>query len=289
MSRCLLALSAFSLFLLAFASIGSAQDFPVLKGDLLGQSPPDSLPAIFAPGIVSVEGRYEYGLAVSPDGNEIFFTADGPGEGLMVTRRIDGVWTRPEAAHLTRAGIWEFEAFYTVDGRRVFFSAIDTEDKCRIWCATRDSSGWSPAEVLVSPVNDVDVFWATFTADGTMYYTDIKQRRIYRSKPQDGIYRQTEEAGIAIGVHPFVSPDGTFILFNGQDDIYVAFRRDDETWGEPRRLGDRINSSYAETCPSLSPDGKYIFFSRYNEPEGKSNIYWVSSGIIEEVRHSSMK
>lgn len=289
MFRRLLVSSAFLFFLFVFARISSAQDFPVLKGDFLGQAPPDSVPAIFAPGIVSVEGRYEYGLAISPDGGEIFFTAEDPGEGLMVTRRIDGVWTGPEAAHLTRSGIWEFEAFYTVDGRKVFFSAIDKEGKCRIWCAAKDSSEWSPAAMLVSSVNDVDVFWATFATDGTMYYTDIKQRRIFRSKPHEGVYGRPEEAGIAFGVHPFVSPDGTFILFNAKNDIYAAFRQDDGTWGEPQRLGDRVNSSSTETCPSLSPDGKYIFFSRYNDLEGKSNIYWVDSGIIEEARKSSLK
>jgi hypothetical protein len=37
---------------------------------------------------------------------------------------------------------------------------------------------------------------------------------------------------------------------------------------------------HSETCPSLSPDGRYLFFSRYNEPGGLSNIYWISSAVI---------
>ncbi len=266
-----------------------AQDFPVLKGDYLGQTPPDSIPEIFAPGLVSVEGRYEYGLAVSPDGMEIFFTGDGPGDGLMVTRQIDGVWTKPEPANLTGKGIWEFEAFYTVDGRKVIFSAIEQDRKSRLWCSEKDSAGWSTATMLESPVNAKDVFWATFTEDGTMYYTDINEGKIYLSELVEGAYKDTEDVGLPFGVHPFVSPDESFILFNARKDLYITFRQDDTTWGEPLPLGDQINSSYVETCPSLSPDGKYMFFSRYNEPDEKSNIYWVSSAIIEKLRPAGLK
>lgn len=39
-------------------------------------------------------------------------------------------------------------------------------------------------------------------------------------------------------------------------------------------------SEHSETCPSLSPDGAFLFFSRYDEPDGIANIYWISSGVI---------
>src|SRR5512145_203655 len=87
-----------------------------LNSDYLGQTPPGSTPEIFAPDIVSVTGRYEYGVALSPDGDEIFFTAEDPGHGLMITRRVDGEWTTPKVANLRGVNQWEFEAFYTRDG-----------------------------------------------------------------------------------------------------------------------------------------------------------------------------
>jgi hypothetical protein len=45
-----------------------------------------------------------------------------------------------------------------------------------------------------------------------------------------------------------------------------------------------VNTEFAETCPSLSPDGEFIFFSRYNEPEGRSNIYWISANLMQTAR-----
>jgi hypothetical protein len=268
-----------------------------LAGDYLGQTPPDSTPEVFAPGIVSVVGRYEYGLAVSPDGDEIFFTADDPGRGLMVVRRIDGRWTQPEVANLRGNDSWEFEAFYTVDGQSLFFASREAVDEgiSKFWYVEKGPDGWGEAQVLDSPVNEAEVFWATFTGDGTMYYTNVDKIKIYRARQVDGAYPEVEDIGLPRGAHSSVAPDESFLLFNssglggaGESDIFISFRQGDDTWGAPRNMGPEINTAYFETCPSLSPDGRYIFFSRYDEPDGKSNIYWVSSAIIERLRETDM-
>jgi len=65
----------------AFAFIVNAQN------NNFFDNPPGSNPKIFAKGIVSVQDRYEYGLAISPDYNEIFFTASTPGDGFMIMKK----------------------------------------------------------------------------------------------------------------------------------------------------------------------------------------------------------
>jgi len=259
--------------------------------DYLGQTPPGSTPEIFVPDIVSVTGRYEYGVALSPDGDEIFFTAEDPGPGLMITRWVDGEWTTPEVANLRGVNQWEFEAFYTPDGQKLFFSSNDNSNSSRLWYVEKGPKGWGEAQYLDSPVNETDVFWATFTSEGTMYYTNINELQIYRAEQVDGAYPAVENTGLPQALHPFVSPDESFLLFNssalggfGKSDLFISFRQEDGTWGTPLNLGEKINTGYHETCPSLSPDGQYIFFSRYNESGGKSNIYWVSSAVIEHLR-----
>jgi Tol biopolymer transport system component len=260
--------------------------------DYLGQTPPGSTPEIFAPDVVSVDGRYEYGVAISPDGDELFFTADDPGAGLMVMRRVNGEWTQPEAANLRGNHSWEFEAFYTQDGQKLFFASMNGMTS-KLWYVEKGADGWGEAQYLDSPANEASAFWATFTTDGTMYYTNVSKIRIFRAAQVDGAYPEVEDIGLPMGGHPSIAPDESYLLFNstglggfGEDDIFVTFRQNDGTWSEPLNLGEEINTGYAETCASLSPDGKYIFFSRYNESGGKSNIYWVSSEIIERLHEA---
>lgn len=262
-----------------------SKEFPILKGDYLGQETPDSIPVIFAPGIISKENRYEYGLSISPDGNEILFTASRPGPGLMVSRKVNEIWTEPIKANLRGNDSWEFEGFYTIDGKKIYFSSHPGDLKSRLWCSEKDSSDWGKAELLDSPINSRDVFWATFTSEGTMYYTDIKESKIYRSKLEDGKYLTSEDIGFTSVAHPSIAPDESFMLLNNSDgEILISFHQDNDSWSEPLLLGDKINTQFLETCPSLSPDGKYIFFSRYNDIENKSDIYWVKSTIINDIK-----
>ena len=54
-------------------------------GPYLGQDPPGQVASVFAPGLVSVTGDYEYALSMSPDGDTILFTPPDrrrPGAGV---------------------------------------------------------------------------------------------------------------------------------------------------------------------------------------------------------------
>ena len=120
-----------------------------------------------------------------------------------------------------------------------------------------------------------------------MYYTNLAARRIYRAELDGQSVSSVEDAGLEFGLHAFIAPDESFVLVDareadslGESDIYVAFRESDGSWGRPLNLGPGVNSEFSETCPSLSADGKYLFFSRYNEPNEVSDIYWIDSTVI---------
>ncbi len=49
----------------------------------------------------------------------------------------------------------------------------------------------------------------------------------------------------------------------GGSDIYVSDRQADGTWGEPRNLGDGVNTPENEEAPFLSNDGQTLYFSSY--------------------------
>ncbi|GAB5557480.1 MAG: OmpA family protein [Schleiferiaceae bacterium] len=67
-----------------------------------------------------------------------------------------------------------------------------------------------------------------------------------------------------------LSADGRFLFFAGCErydgmgscDIYMSYRKRDGSWSAPKNLGDSINSRAWESQPSISADGKTLYFAR---------------------------
>ncbi|MEQ9403090.1 MAG: OmpA family protein [Cyclobacteriaceae bacterium] len=81
-----------------------------------------------------------------------------------------------------------------------------------------------------------------------------------------------------------ISSDGNTMIFSSCDrrdsfgscDLYLS-RRTNTGWSKPRNLGKTLNSKYWEAQPSLSADGKTLYFSS-NRPGGIGRRdLWVSS------------
>ncbi|HSG27216.1 MAG TPA: hypothetical protein VLA34_01960, partial [Candidatus Krumholzibacterium sp.] len=105
--------------------------------------------------------------------------------------------------------------------------------------------------------------------------------------------RQVEGPGGTVNTeyseaHPFIAPDESYLIFNsrrpggaGEGDLYVSYRLDDGSWTEAVNL-EALNTPYGDWGATVSPDGKYLFFTR--NMTGNGDIYWVSTDIIEELR-----
>jgi hypothetical protein len=84
-------------------------------------------------------------------------------------------------------------------------------------------------------------------------------------------------------IQPSVRKDGREIVFSsnhayadakGGQDIYVSTRAStDDQWLAPVNLGEAVNTSAAESRPSLSWDARTLLFGRAPGPEGMSDIY----------------
>ena len=82
-------------------------------------------------------------------------------------------------------------------------------------------------------------------------------------------------------IQPNVRADGLEVVFSsnrtgtlGAQDIWAATRPSlSDHWSAPVNLGSAVNTSAAETRPSLSEDGKQLLFGRLPGPEGGSDIY----------------
>jgi len=265
----------------AVLSVSVLHSEPITDTRLFSDSP-DDVPKLFGPGIVSLEDRNEYGFSLSPEGGEFFFTADaapaGVPKGLMVMRKyMDGTWSSPVVADLRKSGLWEFEAFHSPD---------DKDGRLRLWPARKEGECWGIPVQIDGPIAMIDAFWPRVSSDGTLYYTDIFRAPIFRASFQNGGYPAPEKMSFSRGIiHPSISPDGSYLLCNSNKDIFVAFRNAYSGWSFPMSLGSPINTSeFDEGCASVTPDGRHIFFSRYDDKAGKCNIYWVNSSVVESLR-----
>lgn len=132
----------------------------------------------------------------------------------------------------------------------------------------------------------------TQAKNGDVFYLNRSKRNISSSSYKNGEFPKVQEVPLEVGSHPFISSSQDYLLVQAQNkedkqrnsDIYVYFKKKDGTWTKPINLGDAVNSKFNERVPSVTPDGKYLFFSRYNEEGAIANIYWVSSQVIENVR-----
>jgi len=64
----------------------------------------------------------------------------------------------------------------------------------------------------------------------------------------------------------------------GKSDLYISLNRGGQ-WRPPRNLGPVVNSAASEVCPTVSPDGRYLFFTSTREG-GRPRIYQIDIGVL---------
>lgn len=96
----------------------------------MGQKPPGLIPEVFAPGIVSIDGRFEGAVSFSPDLEEMYFGADNKdGETSIYFTRLEGnKWTPINKADFSKGKIdEETHPFVSPDGKRIYFTALSSD------------------------------------------------------------------------------------------------------------------------------------------------------------------
>lgn len=237
------------------------------------------------PEIPEFSGRYkDLEPTISPDGGKFFFVSTRPTPGSTEILVNEDIWV------MSRQG--------------------------ESWSEPQDLG--SPINTEAAE------FFPSVARTGSVYFTRRSEDRseaIYRSQWVDGTYAEPEKLGPEVNAAPtqfnaFIDPDERFLIVCswGRDDslggvdYYIVFRSPDDTWSGPINLGSTINTSTGqEWSPYVSPDGRYFFFmssrstfdaqlpdpplsypdlqTLHREPlNGNSDIWWVESGFLEDLR-----
>ena len=269
----------------------------------LGQRSPGTIPKIFAPGIIP---ERSFGITFSPDGKECFFTKRMDNNTIMTTRDSSGVWPEPVIASFS-GNYEDLEPHITPDGNRLYFGSLRPlsgvyPSIIQQWYLDKTETGWSPPQPMEPPLRGLFMFYPSVATNGNMYFTrnDGYNQWISMSRYTDGHYQEPERLSQNINsrpnaAHPFIAPDESYLIFDafpvsGQYfcDLFISFRNQDGAWSLSINMGDRINTDANEICASVSPDGKYLFFTR-TVSGGNSHIYWVDAKIIEDLKPDDLK
>jgi len=179
-----------------------------------------------------------------------------------------------------------------------------------IWMSERTIDGWYTPQFLPYPIN-TDFFEGNYTEtlDGVIYLSSDRPGIMagpygndnWCLRPVTDSTYQVEHLNSAFNSStndgwPCVAPDGSFLIFSsdrtgciGGQDLYICFRKESNEWTSPVNMeiaGAGINiPNQHPHCPSLSPDGKYLFYGRHNaNPATESDIYWVSTNIFNVLK-----
>jgi hypothetical protein len=268
---------------------------PTIKNPYLGQKPPGLTPIPFAPGLVSTE-IYEYASAFSSDMKAFYFVRRGEENITSTFYEYKYNETNDEWEKSVLASPWIGRPVISPDGQTMHLG--DRYLK-------KTKTGWSKRQNLEPPVVSNDSMYImrlSSSANGTYYFDTYKKgdvtfpirysRLINGKHEEPKALPKTINTGTFLS-HPFIAPDESYLLWDaekesgyGEADIYISFKQKDGTWCNGINLGEAINTDAWEASASITPDGKYLFFSRNVGSDTFENIdiFWVDAQIIETLR-----
>ncbi|WP_439881627.1 OmpA family protein [Pontibacter sp. MBLB2868] len=158
---------------------------------------------------------------------------------------------------------------------------------------TRRISGdeWEQTRVVSGSLNSTghDASIQLFDHDTKMllYRSDKKNNSdiMVSERQPDGTWGAPESISDKVNTHDFesdafITPDGKTLYYStnhysakGDLDIYMVQRNKNGTWGEPKSLGQVINTPYDDDSPFLAQDGTLFFSSKGHNTMGGFDIF----------------
>lgn len=271
------------------------------KGDYFGLTPPGKNAEVFGPNIISMPGRGEYMILFSQDGNECYISCYQQGRScIYYSERVNNKWLN--LSEIAFAKNIKFElSNISSDSNTIYL-----ENSNDIWMSDRKDGLWSEPKRLPSPINsNSNDHGYSISSDGTIVISSSRENETGNSFDIWSIKAGSDKAenlGSVVNtqirnITPCIAKDGSYIIFSTSDTsyeyLYISFYLGHNEWTKPvdMNIADtKINVSSYQNRPTISPDGKYLFFNSHNSDNANiSDIYWVSTDIIEDIKKKVVK
>lgn len=244
----------------------------------LNEVPPDSIPKIFAKGYISTSVD-EYCFEINHLGNEIILDR----KGVIYLAQFNGTtWSELEIASFS-GKVVDGECCFSPSEEKIYFgsrrSLPGAKGDFNTWVAEKTDNIWQEPYPIKSPLWEQNTHAITVSSSGNIYQSGVN---VFNKKNGDYM-PQVQLSNNINGTHPFIAPDESYIIFCARDkgrwdkDLFISFKNQN-SWSDPVLLNKYINTKEKESNPFVTPDGKYLFFTRSND------VYWVRFDFIDELK-----
>lgn len=190
-----------------------------------------------------------YSPVIEPSGKKLFFTGVGfpdgkGGQDIYEVILEDSNWSSRKALTLINTPANESASSISVDGTELIISGnySSSYGNGDIFASFLTDKGWTNVRHYRQPIN-------TEHFDGDGFKTPDGRAILYVSDRPDSIYEYHKKGDYYAG------------SFEGNTDIFISFRQESGSYGDPINLGSIINTPGAERTPFLHSDGKTLYFS----------------------------
>ena len=240
--------------------------------------------------------------------NESRFDIDK--QNILFVKKTNSGWTNPEILPATK-NMRARRPILSLDEQTLYFETdkLDADPDIRPrpsiqMSLSREDNKWTnPRKIngLIPKVEGKSTMLFCFADNGNIYY-DLGGPtekgnwawEIYFMKYENGKYLNPVlmDNGIndeEINWCPWIAPDESYLIFSshrkgdyGSGDLYISFNKNGQ-WSRPINMGEKVNTFMQERLPSVTPDGKFMFFTRHMT-NTNNDFYWISSEVIEKLR-----
>ena len=281
-------------------SCASSQSSSQKRSSTWGMSSPGPEPQVFAPDVISMPNRFEFGSVVTRDGQTIYFAVEnGRYSEIQSISFVGNRWGPPRSV-VGRPSFSANDPFLSPDERRLYFITKVGEhyDIAFVERESIDSESWGSPQFAPAPINsDANEYYISFTKAGDLVFASDRNATtrgdfdIYVARNRGKNPALLERFGQAINgpgyeADAFIDPDERFVIFSsnrrggrGRGDLYISFASANG-WSQAISMGDSINTKGHQLCPFVTADGRFLFYT------SDGDIYWVDASIIESLRGS---